>query len=276
MTVTPARKSPARILIEHLLKHISRKSHQTADWAESEVVSLAIKAGLKFDPDDLIELCKQDRWTPWLNRPTERHYALAAGSDRGVGNTSFCVAYERMINRKPFTFAWETVTRQRIYEGARFWWQGLTVTCTSFAQNGEHLTAVTYKPGAGKNYMNIGEIVYAHGGYRRILEIKLDPLTVSYSDFIANYSYATKTEVERRFKITIDDLRATEARSVDIREQCLAKLPELTSEEEWDQYRKSLPDFKSENVRPIDAEMIGHAAYERRRNCWQVIEEPTQ
>lgn len=69
---------------------------------------------------------------------TEQLYATAVAA----GNRSFCLEYERHVNRKPILVdnvihhGYTSRKRDRIAEGTRFRWDGDLVTVTSFADDG--------------------------------------------------------------------------------------------------------------------------------------------
>lgn len=137
--------SPARQLITLVYHETPYRSRINFDHARQAAVRLAVEFGLRFDLDDV----------KWLKRSTindqeskvradfgEMEYAIACGRERGCDNASAAQSYEHAIGRKPFLVAQPGVTtRQRVYVGLRFNFEGMRVTCTSFAKDGESFIA---------------------------------------------------------------------------------------------------------------------------------------
>jgi len=111
-------------------------------------VILAIDSGMRFDNDDFIKIARD---MPRLGFHDEGIYSLAIKS----GNISACRAMEFGFGRKPFIAKFPVMylggrdlcrQKGRIAVGTQFRWDGKNVTVTSFAADGESLTACAYKP----------------------------------------------------------------------------------------------------------------------------------
>lgn len=260
-TKASLRKSDARVFIDQLLGSQARTSRLTVQQCQNEVILLAIKAGLKFAPDDFVEL-RDSRQSYRQALPTisERHYSAAAGLDRGIESPTCCVAIEKLWNRKPFTFAWDTISRRRICVGLKFWWKGLTVECTSFASDGGHFTACSYKAPGRSDPMQVGQVTYVDSKYRRIDSLTTDPLTITYSDPVSYSDSVTK--IDRRFTITIDDLREAEKASKATRDDVTKNIYAAASADELTACLAQLKTIYGDltpTVLPIDKTAISEA-----------------
>lgn len=116
-------------------------------------LSLAIDSGMKFGLDDFAYIDEHFRPGWWMGNDGhmsgEGYYSQAITA----GNMSAAVAFEKGKNRKPFitdnvTTGWhgpKTLSRSRLAILFSFYWNGETVTVTSFSQDGTYLTACSYK-----------------------------------------------------------------------------------------------------------------------------------
>lgn len=111
------KRSPGVVLLHHVSAYQGDafgggRSNERSSSAVNAAARLAIYYGLKFEPDDLVHLQDSGErghpdgigWSPyeWL-------YSLACGHNYGGGrvygvNRSFCIAYEKMVERSPFIF----------------------------------------------------------------------------------------------------------------------------------------------------------------------------
>lgn len=95
-------KQPALHLIDHVWAHIQEStghSWQRLNWAMSDALMLAIKAGMRFAPDDFVHIKEHYRPGYWMGESGgEYHYAAAVEA----GNLSACVAFETWKKRPPF------------------------------------------------------------------------------------------------------------------------------------------------------------------------------
>jgi len=119
---------------------------------------------MRFDLGDMRDLyARYDGgwWGVWPG-PCERDYARAVAG----GNLSAARSFEEWQGRPPFIVDGATPpcsmsggahfsstrVRGRVAEGYRFPWDGRTVTVTSFASDGESLTACSYHPSTDGEY----------------------------------------------------------------------------------------------------------------------------
>jgi hypothetical protein len=130
--------SPAFVLVAHVWQHSQQAtghSWRRLNHAMASAMSLAIAAGLKFEPGDMKSIYDTMRGGYWF--PGERMYAEAVKYD----NTSACVSYEKMVDRPPFVFG-----GGRLAEGSDLQWDGVgPVRVTSFAKDGQSLIACSYR-----------------------------------------------------------------------------------------------------------------------------------
>lgn len=151
--------------------------------AMQDGLRLAISAGFRFERDDIKAIIAYGRGR-WVGCETvERGYALAVES----GNISAAIAIERYRDRKPFTakglaVGVNGIAREvsRLAAGFTFDWDGARATVTSFAKDGQSLTACTYK-----------------------------------SPQKDERGYRLPAKIDRRYTITLSDLRAANQKYID-------------------------------------------------------------
>ena len=164
-------KSPALRLIRLVWENHGQqqgKSNIRDDHAIDAALCLAIRYGLRFEPDDFKKLAD---WFKGYAAPIslifgdERHYALACGAERGIENKSAAIAFEHWKKRKPFLIreSRKVKTPTRVYVGFQFDWHYQLVTCTSFKDDGSALIACTYEQGD----VQPGCVTCGHGGSER-------------------------------------------------------------------------------------------------------------
>lgn len=173
-------------LLDTVWKHGDRATSHS--WARvntsmQQALCLAIGSGIKFHPDDFIEIQRRYRFHYWGGNGrggfAEGFYGLAIAE----GNLSAAQAFEKWKGRKPFILdgvyggqgarfahrGGHFRQRGRLSVGSVFYWEGQQVTVTSFAADGNYLVACRYAENPTRGY---------------------------------------RSKVEKRFKITHADLRA--------------------------------------------------------------------
>jgi hypothetical protein len=130
--------SPALVLVKHVWENVQQATGHSwtrLNAAMTGAASLAIEAGLRFDPDDMATIRNSMRGSYWFRG--EGHYTTAVK----YGNTSACASYEKMVGRPPFVFG-----GSRLAVLSDFEWPGVGhVRVTSFADDGKSLIACSYR-----------------------------------------------------------------------------------------------------------------------------------
>ncbi|MBN1510707.1 MAG: hypothetical protein JXB13_01710 [Phycisphaerae bacterium] len=165
-------QSPALDLLDQIWKHwggATRHSWDRVNRSMRAALELAVGSGMRFGPDDFDEIERRYRFEYWGGKDAggfaEGFYRMAVTE----GNRSAAQAFEKYKGRQPFIF--ETVdpggdrcfrhrvsrrTKERAAVGFRIHWQGRWATVTSFADDGQSLTACTYRePDDGSSYRKI-------------------------------------------------------------------------------------------------------------------------
>lgn len=152
--------------------------------AMGKALELAIMAGMRFNRGDFAEFAKRYDSHYWIGNSGgdmtgERFYCFALTT----GNPSAVLSFEQWKNRPPFianvkdgysAYGHHHSKRTgRLSLGDEFSWKGMEVKLTSFAVDGQSITACAYKPKE-----------------------------------INDEGYELSVKVARRFKISIGDLRA--------------------------------------------------------------------
>ena len=121
-----------------------------------DALSLAIRAGMRFESSDFEYIAENFRFGYWGGRSDgymfgERYYRSACNEP----NKSACQAFEEWRDREPFIADnvntgryWrnsKTLSRSRLAIGFEFYWNGETVTVTSFSIDGSYLSACSYQ-----------------------------------------------------------------------------------------------------------------------------------
>lgn len=128
--------SPALSLLRHVWEHAPYESHRKRNSDMSSALSFVIRTKLAFDKEDFFYIYKNFRPEYWIGESEELYHALAVRED----HASAYQAFEHWKDRKPFI-----ASEGRIYVGMKFRWEGKDVLCTSFAPDGLHVVACTYK-----------------------------------------------------------------------------------------------------------------------------------
>ena len=124
-------------------------SWRTLNSCMHSALHLAIKAGLRFEPEDFDYISQHLRWEYWAGAGEEFY-----GHAISVNNMSAVHSYELHWHRKPFIFHtvempnYTTgVNRQdcRLCVGCRFMWNQELVTLTSFNDKDGTIVACSYK-----------------------------------------------------------------------------------------------------------------------------------
>ena len=154
-------QSPAYQLLRHVWQYslaATEHSWERLNHSMRGAMQLAINAGLRFDVDDFARIYKEFRGGYWFGETGgEGFYALAVQT----GNLSAAQAFESWNGRQPFiadnvdpggNYSYAHLTgrrkRGRLAVGFCFPWRGFSVTVTSFAADGTHLTACAYTDNA--------------------------------------------------------------------------------------------------------------------------------
>lgn len=118
-------------------------------------LSLAIRSGMRFEPDDFKVIEERYRPEYWMGLGSdsgERYFTLAVVND----NISAAVAFEKWKGREPFIWndirADDTVFEgfRRLFVGAWFTWQGEHVSLTKFVNDDDSIRACSYVQEKGK------------------------------------------------------------------------------------------------------------------------------
>ena len=144
--------SPARQLIDLVWQHnreATGHSWQRLNHSMADALRLAITAGLRFDLHDFAAIYKDMRGGYWFGEPEHSFYRLAVDFD----HLSACQSFEAWKERPPFIHAGR---RLAVGQQVTSWIApGLSnqmprAVVTSFAADGQSLTACTYKPGTSQ------------------------------------------------------------------------------------------------------------------------------
>lgn len=177
--------SPAMSFIQIAIDHeqeasrIKRRSREERERNIRSAIYLAISMGLRFNIEDF----EQNKLLGYSHVEGRRadnsailgegFYATACGecrcSIREPLKLSACRSLEKKFGRPPFIWL-----SSRIYVGRRFEWKGMTVECTSFAQDGKSIIVVSRQPENKKRIrINIDEL-------RKAEKERLDPYNLHF------------------------------------------------------------------------------------------------
>ncbi len=180
-------------------KSFSARSHSWAVYNDclQTALSLAIKSGMEFYPDDFKYISDNFNFGYWAGNDGhmqgERYYFEAIRE----GNTQAALSFEVWKNRKPFIYenishAWKSSLKERkqsrVFVNAQFMWHGEKVAVTSFAENGKYFIACSYH-----EKKKCGTCGWLH---------------------CANFEHDTdtsRTKVKRQYKITHADIKKARA-----------------------------------------------------------------
>jgi hypothetical protein len=200
--------SPAFQFVAHAWDAIPGNSWHRINSGMYSALNNAIRSGMKFDPQDIVQMGEQFDAGYWITNGGEGLYELACGSQRGSGNTSAAIAMETWMGRPAYLWAERSKTPERLYVGARFTWRGHLVTVTSMGA--ESLVACTYKDERDSNEENVlGAVAYVFGSQRRIealAKTEADQIMVRYSAKLPNGDQSRS--VAKRFTVKHAELTA--------------------------------------------------------------------
>ncbi len=160
------KKSPAIQLIDivwrcegHQMEHSWRRRNSVMQ----DVLKLAIIAGLQFNPEDFEIIASSARdggfdfgfWGGAIGHMlgesfyflacTGKEYSYQQSKPFGP-NLSACRSFEAWRKRPPFILITpECASGRRLAVDSKFIWKGQEVTCTSFGELGDSITACSYK-----------------------------------------------------------------------------------------------------------------------------------
>lgn len=145
-------QSPALELVRLVNCHEGHQrgySRNNTYRAHHSAVLLAIRYGLRFDPDDFATMASEGLVTCIACSSTEHFYAVACGQEFRTFNKSACLSYEHWLKRRPFIIPDPTGRAgKRISIGHYFRWYGgkswTWLACTSFSIDGLSFTACEY------------------------------------------------------------------------------------------------------------------------------------
>lgn len=150
------KQSPVIQLLDIVWRYattVTGRSDMGVHLAMSDALTLAIRSGMPFQTEDFTTL--MSRYSPryqsgaW-NTDMEPQYTLACQSR----NNKAAQSYEHWVGRKPFIthgiVRSHGPTQGRLAVGDRFTYKIHRVKVTSFAKDGDYLTACTYKPQTGQ------------------------------------------------------------------------------------------------------------------------------
>lgn len=153
------KKSPAIQLMDLVWEYATGEGAQ--GWEQynnalRQALTLAVGSGMTLDEDDIQKVFDGYRCGRWIGESHEWVYTCAIVN----GNMSAIVSYEKAVGRKGFiadqvdVAGWGAMKfvhmagrrqRERLHVGAKFQWKGCQARVTSFAKDGESLTACSYK-----------------------------------------------------------------------------------------------------------------------------------
>jgi len=202
--------SPAREYIEHAWQHTPRSSSdQRRTHAVSSSLRNAIRAGMRFEPDDFKRIDK-GIGMGWIvgAEGLDPIYSLACGSERATANPSAVAALEKFLGRHPFLWAEKSKTAERLRVGSDFTWKGHRVCVTSFARDQKSLVACCYKNWRpDKARVDVGDTVYFQHKYRIVeafSDLSAGSIAVRLSAPFDNHE---SREIAKRFTITASELK---------------------------------------------------------------------
>ena len=168
---------------------VNTSKRLTKQDAMGAACKVAIRHGFRFDDDDfallIAELKKRMGAFYGIG---ENHYALAAGRERGVLNVSFCRAYEKHCDFKPFLLKDETPSGRRLFDGMeRLEWAGEVWRVASWGfEDGTraYLNLIQNKHESSWSYLRVGSTLSFYDDQKhylrhRILAVSDDKTTIT-------------------------------------------------------------------------------------------------
>ena len=134
--------------------HQKRFSWTRLNGVRDQALKFAIIHDLEFFKEDFTELADEWNIYKWGGKNGhmlgEHYYYYACGGKDGDVNMSACLSFEFWKKRKPFILKifdkYDNLVRsQRLAVDVEFVWEGEHVTCTSFNEDGDKITACSYK-----------------------------------------------------------------------------------------------------------------------------------
>jgi len=165
------KQSPARQLLQILWENrmdATGWSYERLNQGMRSALYLAIRMGMRFQPDDFIEIRKDFRGPRWFitdndHSQGEGFYSAAVEA----GNLSACQSFEKWKQRQPFNYE-----GKRLYHGAIVQWQGETCAVTSFSADGSYLTICSYNSRPSRH----NDRTYFHGKIKKRYKVTLTEL----------------------------------------------------------------------------------------------------
>jgi hypothetical protein len=148
--------------------HQRGHSYDRINHAMREALAFVIKYGFEFAREDFALLAQHPsnagfNFGYWCGNDGhmtgESFYRLAVQSKHRYGaNPSAALAFEHWKGRTPFLIRRDPKlkTPSRVAVGTSFEWYGERLTCTSFSETGDHLTACSYTTTEGKDCPECG------------------------------------------------------------------------------------------------------------------------
>lgn len=156
--------SPAMQLLQHVWSNAQRGNRDSwalLNSAMQDALSLAISHQFLFEEGDFAQLSERFLFGYWGHQDpggfAEGFYAKACGVGHSAPfgpNRSACISFEKWKGREPFIYKErDCISGVRLACGSRLYWlpdaksdtRPVLATVTSFAKDGESLTACTYK-----------------------------------------------------------------------------------------------------------------------------------
>jgi hypothetical protein len=137
------RVSPARALVSLVWEQSQQagKSWTRFNGALYQAVHLAIDAVMDFDLEDFTHFWEKMRGSYWFHGDSEAKGESFYRAAVKMGNLTACQSYEKWSRRKPYILD----TGSRVHVGSEIDWEGKHCTLTSFDDDRETITLVTYK-----------------------------------------------------------------------------------------------------------------------------------
>ncbi len=254
--------------IRHLYRNSPGQSWRRLNSALQKTLSAAIEAHLSFEPDDFRDICRDFTGGYWMGSSqdavTGEHYYSDAVE---CGHTQACISFERYAGRPAILWSETAKTPKRLHVGSEFTWQGMTVEVTSIQQ--DHLIACSYSRDRWRSDENgtcIGSLErLADGQYRQVEGVSGDlvgPLSVNFSAPVED-PYARK--IERRIKITFEELAAVRKVFEKARREALKAIAGAADKDALTAVKEEIAAKPAGTYRHFDIEDIREAIREREK-----------
>jgi hypothetical protein len=204
-------KSPAITLLQQVWDHCCHSTPfawERLNHAMGNALSLAVGSGLQFAEGDFAYIDRVFRFSYWGG--VSGQHGLGEGFYSQAileGNLSACQAFEKWKKRPAFIvdqvcprgarrgYAHNVGLRKRgrVGVGFEFVWKGLEVKVTSFSEDGSYLTACSYRK---------------------------DPVEEKPCESCGHRTYHYwRQQIDRRFRITVEEIRRERKRLRDLQRQ---------------------------------------------------------